>query len=215
MNDLFKKLNVLMKAKLNDVLEAGASSRERPSTLKLGPDVEREIGHLRARIEDALRFEDELVKRTQDLQAEIDRWDTQADQAVAAGDDASARYAVEQMQRSQRSLGLAEADLREHRTVTQELILRVNMLDAAVADARRAQAEKAPAPAPAQEPADDHSMIVSRTKVLSESLRDIREQAAQAAAPTPASAVPEPPAPDRAAVEDDLERRLKRLRKPE
>ena len=211
MSDLFKKLNVLMKAKLNDVLEAGASQRSRAGGIKLGPDVEREISQLRARIEDALRFENDLLKRTQDLQAEVNDWDAQADQAVAAGDDVSARYAVEQMQRSQRSLGLAEADLREHRVVTQELILRVNTLDAAVADARRAQAEKPPVPE--QSPADDQSMIVSRTQVLSESLRDIREQAAQATV-SPQSA-PEVAAPDPAAVEDDLERRLKRLSKPE
>lgn len=212
MNDLFKKLNVLMKATLNDVLEAGASRRERSVSLNLGPDVEREVGHLRARIEDALRFEDELRTRTQQLQAEIDRWDAQADQALVAGDQSSARYAVEQMQRTQRSLGLAEADLREHQLVTQELILRVNTLEAAVADARRAQAEKSNASTPV-ESSDDHSMMVSRKQMLSETLRDIREQATQ----TPSSAEPasEPPAPDRAEVDDDLDRRLKRLSKPE
>jgi hypothetical protein len=37
---------------------------------------------------------------------------------------------------------MAEADLREHQLVTQELIQRVNTLEAAVADARRAQEER-------------------------------------------------------------------------
>jgi phage shock protein A len=172
MTDFFKKLNVLVKASVNDLLgdeRAIGGARRKPLTPdKLGKDVDREIASLRQRINEALDYEDQLQARVQTLQAEVAKWDQQADDAVAQSEDSAARYAVEQMQRAQQHLAMAEADLHDHQTVTQELIFRVNELDAAVADARRAKSS------------EDDSQISEEQRttgqVFSDVLRDMREK---------------------------------------
>jgi hypothetical protein len=60
------------------------------------------------------------------------------------GDDGTARYLIEQMHRTEQRVTLAQADLREHQRATQELIQNVNVLDAAVAEARRQQPDRFP-----------------------------------------------------------------------
>lgn len=174
MADFFKKLNVLVKASVNDLLgdeRAIGGARRKPLTPdKLGKDVDREIESLRQRINEALDYEDQLQTRVQTLQAEVAKWDEQADSAVARNDSDMARYDIEQMRRAQQHLAMAEADLRDHQTVTQELILRVNELDAAVADARRAQSPQEETPVSA-ETADR-----STGEVLSDVLREMREK---------------------------------------
>ncbi|MBI5669045.1 MAG: PspA/IM30 family protein [Chloroflexi bacterium] len=228
MNELFRKLNVLVRASINDVLgedHAIGQSRRQPLTPdKLGKNIDREIVSLRGRINDALSFEDELRRRVQTLQDEVARYDRQADEAVAAGQDALARRAIEQMQSAQQRLAMAEADLHEHQLVTQELIQRVNMLDAVVADARRAQAAEAapPVEAPAANEAAPTTQAQPRVPSLSDVLRDAQEKINQMGdliqakqevnAPTPAEQATE--AADEQRVDDDLAARRERLSKP-
>ncbi len=218
MSDLFKKLNVLVKTALNDALGEVSPEklRERIAAMRPGSDLEGEVVQLRQKINDALAFEDGLQKRVAELSAEVAKWDEQADAALNKGDNANARYAVEQMKRAEQRLTMAESDLREHRLVTQELISRVNMLDAAVADAKRAEEEKqhaAPPPPPAAEAAPEAAHVPS----LGDVLRDAREKitqmsdliAAKAEVSPPESAA-EAPADDQD-VEDDLAERRQRL----
>jgi phage shock protein A len=213
MNDLFKKLNTLVKASLNDVLgdERSPAERRRLAPERLGKDIDREVAMLRQKINDALKFEDELVARVNTLQAEVAKWDGQADQAVASGDESGARYAIDQMNRAQQRQAMAESDLREHRLVTQELISRVNTLDAAVADARRAQPDHQP-------DARESSESLQPVNLLSDVLRDAREKISQMGELVSAKeeVLNPPPAetqPDEQAVEDDLEARRQRLSK--
>jgi phage shock protein A len=213
MNDLFKKLNTLVKASLNDVLgdDRATGERRRLAPERLGKDIDREVAMLRQKINDALKFEDELIARVSTLQAEVAQWDEQADKAVASGDEAGARYAIDQMNRARQRQTMAESDLREHRLVTQELISRVNTLDAAVADARRAQTGDQP-------DARESSEGVQPVNLLSDVLRDAREKISQMGDLVSAKeAVLNPPAaetqPDQQAVEDDLEARRQRLSK--
>ena len=214
MADLFKKLNTLVKATINDTL-GGDSGRKPANPVKLGKDIDREIAALRGRINDALDYETNLKAKAQGLQDEAAKLDQQADDLVAQGKEDQARYVLEQRLRAQQRAAMAESDLREHRLVTQELIERVNTLDAAVADARRSQ--------PTQ--ADDDR---SPGKALSDVLRDAREKIAamsdlvsakqdiaeanmkteSAAAEGAASAA------SSQQVEDDLARRRERLSKP-
>src|SRR5689334_8400715 len=136
MNDLLNKLNVLVKATLSDAL-TGDSRRnklanpnsDKPSSIQEG---KQQIGQLRQRIKETLAFEDELQKQIQSLQSEVANWDEQADEAVKAGDEAKAHYAVEQMQRVQQELTMVQSDFDAHKRVTQELIYHVNTLEAAV-----------------------------------------------------------------------------------
>lgn len=209
MADLFRKLNVLVKSSLNDLVGDVATPRRRVSPERLGPGIDREIAMLRGRINDAVEFENGLRRRVGELQAEVDRWDAQADAALEAGDEVNARYAVEQNQRAIQRLTMAQNDLRDHQFVTQELIQRVNTLEAVVADARRAQSP----PAPAAEPEP------IRGPMLSDVLRDARERVTQMgvllAAKDEVAASTDPPSSpaDEQAVTDDLARRRQRLSK--
>ncbi len=212
MDSLFKKLNTLVQATLHDVLGEGERSGETPlSPDRLGKGIDNEIASLRQRINEALAFEDQLQERVQTLRAEVQKWDEQADAAVNAGDNPTARHAVEQMQRAQQRLTMAESDLAEHQKVTQELILRVNMLDSAVADVRREQNETT-GTSPVVE------VSISPGQALADMLKNIRERVGQTATPSNLDErdvmpeAPEQPASDEAA-EDDLEKRRQRLAK--
>lgn len=214
MDSLFKKLNTLVQATLHDVLREDERSGSSELSLKpaqLGKNIDHEIALLRQRINEALAFEDELQKRVQMLRTEVEKWDQQADEAVNLKDDTTARYSVEQMRRAQQRLVMAEADLSEHQKVTQELILRVNMLDAAVADARRENRE-APESAPVVE------ISISPGQALADMLKNIRDKVEQVAAPSaPEDGDRLAEIPDQHIIDentdDDLEKRRQRLAK--
>jgi phage shock protein A len=220
MNDLLKKLNVLVKASINEVIgevRSGELPRKALSSFQLGSDIDREVTMLRGRINDALAYEDELQARVTALQTEVDDWDAKADSAVAAGNDSDSRYAIDQMHRAQQRVAIAEADLRDHQHVTQELISRVNMLESAVADARRAEAEKQAETTPAEQEQIDQA---PRGQVLSDALRDVRERINRmgdliaAKDEVNQTATSELPSIDDQVVIDDLEARRQRLSKP-
>jgi phage shock protein A len=230
MSDLFKKLGVLVRASINEVLgdeHAVGGPRRPPLTPeKLGKDIDREIKALRDKINDALAHEDHLQGQVNTLAAEAAQWDRQADEAVAAGNEAAARHAIAQMQRVQQRQTIAESDLHEHRLVTQELIQRVNMLEAVVADARRAREEEAAAQAQAAAPTAEEAARPAPLRGLADVLRESREKVAQmsdliSAKEEVSAQMPPPTAAQQAAdaaaqhqVEDDLEARRQRLSKP-
>jgi phage shock protein A len=210
MNDLFRKLNVLVKAGINDLLgEDLAQSRRSVTPQKLGKDIDREIVALRERINEALAYEDELQAKVRTLSEEVARWDKQADEAVTAGNETVARHAIDQMQGAQQRFAMAESDLHEHRIVTQELIQRVNLLDAVVADAHRAQAE-------IQSNVQEQVGGQSTGQALSDVLRDARQKIASmgdiVTTRQELSSTKDKPAQQ--AVDDDLARRRERLSKP-
>lgn len=211
MADFFKKLNVLVKASVNELLgderAIGGPRRKALTPDRLGKDIDREIASLRQRINEALDYEDELQARVQTLRAEVSKWDEQADNAVARGDDEMARYDVEQMQRAQQHLAMAEADLRDHQAVTQELILRVNELDAAVADVRRAKSQ------PDEPQASAEPLERSAGDVLSDVLREMREKINEMGDLIKAKDEPQAADVDEQTVDDDLAQRRDRLSK--
>ncbi|MEP6988821.1 MAG: hypothetical protein ABI970_24685 [Chloroflexota bacterium] len=207
MEDLLKKLNVLVKATLNDAL-TGDSRRNKlvspsgtkPSSIQEG---HQQITQLRQRITETLAFEDELQKQIQSLQSEVADWDEQADASVKDGDEAKAHYAVEQMQRAQERLAVVQSDLAAHERVTQELIYHVNTLEAAVEAAT---------------PKDiGSSTTVGADEKVSGVLQDMRDKVLelrdQIASRT--EAAPETPETRPEPVEDDLAKRRQRLAKPE
>lgn len=211
MSDLFKKINTLLKSNLNDVLsdkrEVGSGRR----AVVPGKEIDREVAALRDRINDAVAYENALQSRVQTLQEEVSRLDQKADEAVRQGSESQARYLIDQLQRAQQRLRMAEADLSEHQLVTQELIQRVNQLDAVVAENKRQQ--ELASPPPAGEPP---------VQVLSDVLKEVREKIAGQANADPAEsmqgeAAPAPlqenPPPTTQTIEDDLEARRQRLSK--
>jgi phage shock protein A len=209
MEDLLKKLNILVKATLNDALTGDSRrnklvspSSDKPSAVQEG---NQQIGQLRQRINETLAFEDELQKQIQSLQSEVANWDEQADAAVKDGDDAKAHYAVEQMQRAQERLNMVQSDLAAHEQVTQELIYHVNTLEAAVDAATQKQAESS-----TETGADERVSNVLRD--MGNKILELRDQIAArtevAVEPETTETRPEP-------VEDDLAKRRQRLAKPE
>jgi phage shock protein A len=203
MNDFFRKLNVLVKSSLNELLDSeGEARRPRISPDKLGGDVRM----LRQRVDDALKYEDELAARVDSLQTEVERRDQQADEAMAQGQEDNARRHVEELQRLQNRLAMAESDLREHRLVTQELISRVNQLEAVVDEARSQQTLDAAV----SEPLERASQMM--TDVLREMRDRINEMTEAIGTAEPKVHTESPPA-DEEAVDDDLARRRERLSK--
>jgi len=204
MNDFFKKLNVLIKASLNDVVSSGEDAPH--PRVRLSKNVEDEIKALRERVNDAVRYEDEIKARIRQFEDEAVRWDQQADEAVGQGRDEAARYAVVQMQRAQQRATVAQSDLREHQRSTEELIQRVNMLDAVVAEARRSE--------PAPDNAPDLGNVLRATREKIASLAETAAAATAAASDAQSDLTPEAPtSSDPAAVDDDLEQRRQRLSK--
>lgn len=202
MDDLFKKLNVLIKSSLND-LTGDEPSRRSSQPKRLGKDIDRELVALRQRIDDAYAYEAELKTRIITLEDEVGRLDREADAALEQRREEQARYVVGQMQRSQQRLTMAQADLREHQLVTQELVQRVNTLDSYVAEVRRVQQDAAPE-------------TVATTGGLADVLRSAREKILREAPETTVQ-YDEPleeDVPDRQTVDDDLEQRRQRLSKP-
>jgi len=201
MANLIDKLNVLVKAGLHGVLdEDSARSRRRKkpaSPARLGKDIDQEIAALRQQTDQALEDEDRLSVDIQALQPQIDSWDQQADQALEKGDEATARYAIRQMQLLRQRQTMQEADLAQHRFSTSELIQRVNDLEAVVAQAR------------AHPPASPAQDTDSSTETLSARLRQARQQVSQGVNPPHRDA---PPAEvDEKVIDDDLAQRRARL----
>ena len=207
MEDLLKKLNVLVKATLNDAL-TGDSRRNKlvsqdgtkPSAIQEG---NQQIGQLRQRITETLAFEDELQKQIQALQSEVANWDEQADTAVKDGDEAKAHYAVEQMQRARERLTMAQSDLAAHERVTQELIYHVNTLEAAVDSASQKQADETTADGA-------NEKVVGMLRDMRDKVLELKDQIAARNETAPES-LEVPPEP----IEDDLVKRRQRLTKPE
>lgn len=203
MSDFLKKLNVLVQSSLHELIDPdGKPRRARISPDTLGGDVKM----LRQRVDDALKYEDELAARVESLRAEVELLDEQADAAMSRGEEDAARRLVEELQRLQNRLAMAESDLREHRLVTQELISRVNQLEAVVDEARKREHSE---PA-AVEPLERAGQIM--TDVLREMRERINEmsETINTADSQPTS---EQPSADDEAVDDDLARRRERLSK--
>ncbi|MDZ4763450.1 MAG: PspA/IM30 family protein [Chloroflexota bacterium] len=189
MADLFKKLGVLIQARVNDAIPEAlnpATPARRRNTLK-GGDLDREVAHLRQSVNEAVEYESTLTAQVTALEIEIARWDAQANAAVAQGSDTAARDALGQMKRAQERLTMAQSDLSQHQLVTEDLIRRVNLLDAVVADghADAAAANGAPPEATTAAPPAPEN---------------------RAAAPSTSEPTPN--------ADDDLARRRQRLSKP-
>lgn len=201
MSDFLKKLNILIKAGMNDVLEdvqkAATAPIQHIPRARLGNNIDNEVEQLRQQINKALDYEDELERKVSEIERDIDSLDRQADEAVANNDDDRARYFVERLQRAQQRKTMLEADINEHRIATQELILRVNELDATIAEARHREAQgeqSAPTSAPPQTSTRTPEPPAERTSIPVQTDDVPAKPAEPPAAQTPPTTEAEPPA---------------------
>ncbi|MGB7339769.1 MAG: PspA/IM30 family protein [Phototrophicaceae bacterium] len=133
----FNKLNTLVQAHVNNIIdpidEKMSKSRKKAlSRQDIRGGLQKDVKVLRQRIQEALDYESTLQSKADALYTEVAEWDTKANAAVADGRENDARFALGRMQQAQRELEMTEADLQEHRTITQELISQVNMLDSTI-----------------------------------------------------------------------------------
>lgn len=234
-NSFFEKLNVLVRSQINDLVSFERDNDERSrrdvfSRREVQQGLEGDVKTLRQRVDEALAYQDELQARADKLYGEIADWDAKADRAVDDGREQDARFALGRLQQAQREVEMVEADLREHRYLTQDLITQVNQLEAVVDQSKREQANDAPV-------VDDDSgehlgrSLMNRMDETRRQLSDLIAKRTEDATrddvivdevpqprPEPKKEADVPPAPkppvDQKKVDDDLSSRLARLSKP-
>ncbi|MFN8527240.1 MAG: hypothetical protein U0670_01355 [Anaerolineae bacterium] len=228
MADLFKKLNVLVKASLNELLsserarsspsgsEQPASSRPTLTPDRLGNDIDRQLAAMRLRVADAQAYEGKLQAQIDALDAEIKHLDAVADTAVASGDDVNARFAIADMRTAEQRQMKLMNDLRDHQIAAQELVDRIDQMAAMVAQAReQAQANTSSEPNPQTQASHAVPNLADVLRRAQETAtneaaanavdQDLTNSSKQSEAAS-ASSINTP-------VEDDLERRRQRLSK--
>jgi phage shock protein A len=229
-DSFFTKLNTLVKAHINNVLDpidenTSKSRKKALSRQEIRGGLQSDVKLLRQRIDDALKYEGELQAKVDKLYQEISGMDAKADKAVAEGRELEARTALGRIQQAQREVEMFEADLREHRTVTQELISQVNMLDSTI-EAVQGEETKPESSEPSTE--DLGAQIIKSLDSTRENLRDListytAKVTGQEEKPVEII-VDEEPDPNRGAVkhpvdsskvDDDYAARLSRLSKPD
>ena len=124
MSGIFRKLNTLVSARINDALASTTGGARR---INLRRDkVAREVATIRERLDKAMASEQALVDRADAIGLEVDRLDNEADEAVKRGDDDTARQLVARLRREQRRHEMAAATLESHRLATADLMRQVN-----------------------------------------------------------------------------------------
>lgn len=198
MADLFKKLNTLIRASINDLGSPPAAKDDRP---RMTQQLDRDLRTLYARVEDTERFQHELQTRSASLQQELARLDGEIDAALQYGQSENARYLQEQANRARQRLTMTESDLREHQRASAELAWQVHQLETALEETRQQLRQRRSTDAAVPQAAQ-------RLDDLSEQLRSAREKLT---GPAPAAGKAEAPrAPEK---DDDLETRIQRLSK--
>lgn len=221
----FDKLNTLVKSQLNDLIspideKTSKSRRKALSRQDIRRGLQDDVKTLRQRIDDALAYEGQLQGKVDKLYQEVADLDRRADQAVEAGQEAEARTLLGRMQQAQRELEMMEADLREHRLVTQELISQVNALDGAVYEAEQ-QAGEETRDEPEAEVEKLTDKIVHQLDDTRQKLSDLithysQPEAKQTDAPAATETGQAAAHPvDKRRVDDDYNARLSRLSKPD
>mgnify|MGYP000599982208 CR=1 FL=1 len=139
MADLFRKLSILLRAGVNDAMNAERGERVAPppqTPQQAGANLDKEVATLRTSIDDALAYEDKLSAQIAQHDADIRLWSAEADAALARGDDEKARVLVGQTNRGEAYLVRLQQDLQAHRQAAGELIDRVNEMESIITQAR-------------------------------------------------------------------------------
>lgn len=152
--NLLEKLNVLLQANLHNL----SPDLSRLNPRRAGKNLDREIAALRKQLEVSAEDEAEIEAKITAMTEAILQWDAAADEAIKAGKDAQARYAVQQMETEKRRLVILQTELDEHRQAMAALMRQLNEFESVLKAAQKGQAE-------AEE----------ETATLSEAIRQARE----------------------------------------
>jgi len=220
MNDFFDKLNTIIRVKLSDLLgESKPSASSGDGSSSTIGQVTKDAENLRARVNDAIGYEDKLQTQIADIHKQLGILNRQADDATQKGNEAMARYFIEKIGQLQNRLAILEKDLHEHQVLAQDLIQKVSTLESTIADIQsQATTTSQNQDVVAQKTtADKFSELVNdaqrRINALGEKIK-ARKDTLQSELEMPSvSDVPLSNKPSDAEVEDDLERRRNRLSK--
>ncbi len=174
MSSLFDKLNLLVRSRMNsvldDLLEAPAKTLNH---LEMRKQVSKDLEALRQQIQNALAYEQELESQVQEARQTRDQWTTEAQQQATQHRDQRATTQFEQKRtEAENRLSTLERMLQEHRTASDTLIQQVSKLDhilaeqANIADST-AHATTPPSPKPATPVDEDESKMEQRLNRLS------------------------------------------------
>ncbi|KAB2904535.1 MAG: hypothetical protein F9K27_08465 [Anaerolineae bacterium] len=152
--NLLEKLNVLLQANLHNL----SPDLSRLNPRRAGKNLDREIAALRKQLEVSAEDEAEIEAKITAMTEAILQWDAAADEAIKAGKDAQARYAVQQMETEKRRLVILQTELDEHRQAMAALMRQLNEFESVLKAAQKAQAE-----------------VEEETATLSEAIRQARE----------------------------------------
>ncbi|MDX2078460.1 MAG: PspA/IM30 family protein [bacterium] len=223
MNDFFDKLNTLVRVKLSDLLGESKSTTHSDDKSSSQPiqQVAKDAENLRARVNDAIGYEDKLQAQIVDINKQLVTLNRQADDATEKGNEAMARYFIEKIQRLEDRLLILEKDLQEHQLLAQDLIQKVSTLEATIATIQEQKPATSPVADSTETPknvADKFSELVSDAQKRINTLGDrikARKETLQSEidAPLPTSSVTSSNMPTDSDIEDDLERRRNRLSK--
>ena len=223
MNDFFDKLNTLIRVKLSDLLGESKSTTHSDDKSSSQPiqQVAKDAENLRARVNDAIGYEDKLQSQIVDINKQLVTLNRQADDATEKGNEAMARYFIEKIQRLEERLVTLEKDLQEHQLLAQDLIQKVGTLEATIATIQEQKSTTSPVSDTTETPknvADKFSEMVSDAQKRINTLGDrikARKETLQSEidAPLPTTSVTSSNAPTDSDIEDDLERRRNRLSK--
>ncbi|MCL4877731.1 MAG: hypothetical protein KJ064_13805 [Anaerolineae bacterium] len=152
--NLLEKLNVLLQANLHNL----SPDLSRLNPRRAGKNLDREIAALRKQLEVSAEDEAEIEAKITAMTEAILQWDAAADEAIKAGKDAQARYAVQQMETEKRRLVILQTELDEHRQAMAALMRQLNEFESVLKAAQKAQAE-----------------VEEEAATLSEAIRQARE----------------------------------------
>jgi ElaB/YqjD/DUF883 family membrane-anchored ribosome-binding protein len=214
MDDLLKKLNLLVKTTLADVVDEARQlvmtrGQGDSASVPTPAPAHDQVAPLRKRIDESLQFEQQIRNRIHDLEAQIQEWDQKADARLLEGDESGAQYAINQMKQAEQHLALAESDLAEHQRIAAELMSSVNDLEAALASQSAEDASTSP-----KNPVERFNDILADMREKVNQMGDRIASQTETPSPQPVTSASRPEAAT-TDTEEDLAKRRKRLSKPE
>lgn len=231
MTSFWKKLDTAVRAQINDLIDFNKddeTSRARRKYLArhdVNRSLQGDVKALKSRIDDALKYEEQLQAKVDELYASIAEWDQKADAAVSEGRDDDARLALGRMQQAQRELEMEESALNEHRYLTRELMSQVNALESTLFEAN----QDAPTEAAEVDDGQESESVVENiarqidqtrrtlSQLVEESIKTVTGAGEPSASQREDEGTPStrPAHPvNRREVDNDLEQRRSRLARP-
>ncbi len=147
MSSLFDKISTLVNAQVNDLLGKNPSSplaRIRLNAEEAEKNPQRSAQTLRQRLDEAIKYEDDLQAKIDDLMREALELDAEVDACLDQGDQFGARRLQSQLNIKQQQLTIAESELRDHRMVTRHLMQEMSELESALDERESRQGAQTP-----------------------------------------------------------------------